>query len=115
MSGYQCFQSSQGMAWDVGAEIGGTVIKFQVKSTNTIHRRNGRQAAFRFTTHKGQGKVAYRPCDYDILALVDLRNKKIIYLTDVYEKRGLTILCSDFNKACNSLEDAIYELHQGKL
>ena len=115
MEGYQAFQCGQGMAWDVGAEIGGSVVKFQVKSTNTVHTRKNRNPHFRFSTHKGQKRVAYNPCDYDILALVDLKNKKIIYLTDVYDITNLSIRCSDFNDSCNTLESAIYDLHEGKL
>ena len=100
--------------WDVGFEIGSTVVRLQVKSTNVVYREKGNAPAYRFAQYKGRKRVAYQQCDYDILALVNIADKKIVYLTDYHSKTSFKIRCSEFNKSCNSLESAIYDLHQGK-
>lgn len=85
MHGYECFQSAQGMPYDLIADIGGLLKKVQVKTTQSV--RSVPQRVEHIPAHlfwinrcgKG-GKACYPPGEIDLFALVSLEEKSVGYI-----------------------------------
>jgi len=87
LQGYECFEINGNMSFDLGLVNNGDVIKVQVKSTSK--KRNKKSYQFRIcrTTRKMKSSKKtvykekhYNTYDVDILALVFIPLKKVIYI-----------------------------------
>lgn len=85
MQGYRSFLSDQNCPYDIAVDVGGKLIRIQVKSTRKPHViKGGRSVNPAYMWHvrragKGGARV-YGYDEFDLLALVALDSKQIAYL-----------------------------------
>ena len=96
MQGHNAFLSDQGLPYDVVADIGGKLLRVQVKTTRgprKVPQRTNHTPAYVFHVKKcgkkGQGE--YTDNDVDLFALVALDTKTVGYLTREDMRRTLII------------------------
>ena len=85
MSGYVAFPSEQGLPFDVVAEVNGTLVRIQVKTTRTVRpvpQRAKHTPAYLFHVRRcGKGgRKSYTSQDFDVMALVALDTKSVAYV-----------------------------------
>ena len=86
MQGHNAFLSDQGLPYDVVADIGGKLLRVQVKTTRgprKVPQRANHTPAYVFNVKKcgKHGKGTYSDNDVDLFALVALDTKTVGYLT----------------------------------
>lgn len=86
LNGHVAFPSEQGLPYDIVADINGSLLKVQVKTTSGVKQaptRKNHMPAYVFNVKRcgKNGKQTYRVGDVDIFALVGLDSKSIAYLT----------------------------------
>lgn len=84
LQGFRAFLADQNCPYDVAVELGGRLIRVQVKATRaprpTPGRANGRLAYQWFVRRAGKaGARTYTANDFDVLALVALDIKTVAY------------------------------------
>jgi hypothetical protein len=94
LRGHVAFPSEQGLPYDVVADIGGGLLKIQVKTTRTtrpVPQRASQIAAYLFHIKRcGKGgKKTYLDSDADIFALVALDTRCVAYLRASDAKRTM--------------------------
>ena len=77
MNGYDAFLSDQGLPFDVIAINNNNLIKIQVKSSIT---EKNNKIIYNIRHGKGGQRGSYSKNDVDIIAFVNLINKKIAYI-----------------------------------
>lgn len=89
LQGYQCFDSGQGVVYDLVMEHNNRLIKIQVKTTakpkewNSETHQKSTQSYFFHTKRAGKnGARTYKDDDFDLYALVMVDIKKVAYLTN---------------------------------
>lgn len=85
LQGYRAFLSDQNCPYDVAVDIGGRLIRIQVKSTRqpkAIPQRVGHFPAYMWHVRRAgkKGARVYAAGEFDMLALVALDVRKIAYL-----------------------------------
>mgnify|MGYP001564505010 CR=1 FL=1 len=83
LKGIEAFRSSDGVCYDVVADINGRLIKIQVKTTQKVRLMSQRANPIYFFHIKRTGKNGnrfYDKKDFDCFALVALDIRKIFYL-----------------------------------
>lgn len=83
LQGIECSQTSQGTNYDIIADIGGRLIKIQVKTTRKTRLLSQRANPIYFFHIKRTGKNGirkYQKGDFDCYALVALDIKKVFYM-----------------------------------
>ena len=85
LQGYNAFLTDQNCPYDVALEIGGRLIRVQVKTTRKerhIPQRAVRTPAYLFHVRRcGKGgRRSYNETDFDVMALVALDIRKIAYI-----------------------------------
>ena len=88
LAGYRAFLADQNCPYDVAVEIGGRLVRIQVKATRaprTIPQRATHRAAYLFHTRRAgkRGQRRYAADDFDVLALVALDIRRIAYVPHV--------------------------------
>lgn len=85
LQGYRAFLSDQNCPYDVAVDVGGRLIRIQVKSTRqakAIPQRVGHHPAYMWHVRRaGKGGARnYNDGEFDLLALVALDCRRIAYL-----------------------------------
>jgi hypothetical protein len=85
MQGYNAFLTDQNCAYDVAVDIGGRLIRIQVKSTReprAIPQRVNHRAGYMWHVRRAGkgGKRVYGDSKFDVLALVALDTKQVAYM-----------------------------------
>lgn len=96
LHGYDCFHAAQGMPYDLIADVGGRLLRVQVKTTRrpeNLSQRNINALAYRFWVSRcgNGGKERYSPADVDLFALVALDTKQVGYLSAARMPRTLFV------------------------
>lgn len=89
LKGYQCFDSGQGVTYDLVMEHNNKLVKIQVKTTakpkdwkSEVHQKST-QSYFFHTKRAGKnGARTYNENDFDLYALVMVDIKEVAYLTN---------------------------------
>ena len=89
LKGYQCFDSGQGVTYDLVMEHNNKLVKIQVKTTakpkdwkSEVHQKST-QSYFFHTKRAGKnGARTYSENDFDLYALVMVDIKEVAYLTN---------------------------------
>ncbi len=85
MQGHRAFLSDQNCAYDVAVDVGGRLVRIQVKATRKPHvipQSRQKEAAYMWHVRragKGGARV-YAQGEFDLLALVALDAKRIAYV-----------------------------------
>lgn len=85
MGGYRAFMTEQNCPYDIAVEIGGKLVRVQVKSTRApkpLPQRKTHNPAYMWHVRRAgkAGARVYGDDEFDILALVALDSKKVAYL-----------------------------------
>jgi hypothetical protein len=85
LAGYRAFLADQNCPYDVAVDLGGRLIRIQVKTTRqqrSIPQRNNHIPAYLWHVRRAgkAGKRVYGPDDFDLLALVALDIRRIAYI-----------------------------------
>ncbi len=83
LHGYDAFATAQGMNYDVVLDLGGRLIKLQVKTTQKfrlIKQRSNPIYFFHLRRHGKSGYKFYKKGDFDGYALVVLDKKLVFYI-----------------------------------
>lgn len=85
LAGYRAFLSDQNCPYDVAVDIGGQLIRIQVKTTRqprAVPQRVGHFPAYMWHVRRAGkgGRRVYAANEFDMLALVALDQRKIAYL-----------------------------------
>lgn len=96
LSGYRAFLADQNCPYDVAVDLGGRLIRIQVKSTRRqrpIPQRKQHIPAYMWGVRRaGKGrKRLYQRDDFDLLALVALDIRRIAYLPPSDQKMTIHI------------------------
>ena len=96
IAGYRAFLSDQNCPYDVAVDIGGRLIRIQVKATRgpkAIPQRVGHFPAYMWHVRRAGrgGKRTYSEGEFDLLALVAIDCKKIAYLAPSNSKQTIHI------------------------
>ena len=100
MLGYRAFLSDQNCPYDVAVDVGGRLIRIQVKSTRKAKaapQRAGHFPAYMWHVRragKGGARV-YEDGEFDLLALVALDARKIAYLPPSKQTQTIHIRTHD--------------------
>lgn len=83
--GHECFASAQGMPYDLVADIGGDLLRVQVKATvkpKDVPARNVNSYLYQFFVSRcGKGGVkSYSTLDVDLFAIVALDTRQVGYI-----------------------------------
>lgn len=83
--GYIAYPSEQGLQYDVVCDVGGRLLRIQVKSTRTkqpVPQRVNRTQSYLFHVRRfgKMGRKSYTNKDLDIVALVALDKKLVAYI-----------------------------------
>ena len=86
LNGYIAFLSEQGLSFDIVVQVGGKLMKMQVKTTRgpaPVPQRKEHQTGYLFRVKRmgKNGAREYMPNDVDIFALVALDTKTIGYIS----------------------------------
>jgi hypothetical protein len=85
LQGYRAFLTDQNCPYDVAVDVGGRLIRIQVKATRApkaIPQRKGHFPAYLWHVRRAGkgGQRVYQPHDFDALACVALDCRRIAYL-----------------------------------
>jgi hypothetical protein len=85
LQGYRAYLSDQGLPYDVVVDLGGWLIRLQVKATRclrSVPQRSQRLESYLFHTRRAGkgGKRRYSAADFDMLALVALDVRVVAYM-----------------------------------
>lgn len=110
MQGYRAFLADQNCPYDVAVDIGGRLVRLQVKSTRgarAIPQRVGHFPAYMWNVRRAGkgGRRVYGTAEFDLLALVALDCRKVAYLPPSAQKQTVHIRTHD---------DATCPKHGGK-
>ncbi len=86
MWGLDVFKTDGAMVWDLGLDVRGRVIKFQVKSTSSSSDKLSFEFVRNSIHREGPRKVAYKPSDFDISACVSLIHNEVIFQPGVHRR-----------------------------
>lgn len=86
LAGHIAYPGEQGLPYDVIADVGGRLLKIQVKATRSRRKLAGkeqRKDAFIFNVRKcgKNGRSTYGEADVDIFAFVSLEEREIGYVS----------------------------------
>lgn len=105
LQGIECSQTSQGTNYDIIADIGGRLIKIQVKTTRKSKLLHQRAHPIYFFHIKRAGKNGirrYRVGDFDCYALVALDIKKVFYMPfDLTKSTSICLRDREFDYSGN--------------
>ncbi|CAK7288633.1 group I intron-associated PD-(D/E)XK endonuclease [Streptomyces misionensis] len=96
LAGYLAFLADQNFAYDIAVDLGGQLIRLQVKSTRGLRRipHQGilRDPVYAFTVRRAKGsKRAYEVGEFDILALVALDIRATAYFAPSQHRQTIHI------------------------
>lgn len=96
MSGFTAFMADQNCAYDVAVDIGGRLIRVQVKATRAARQmpqRVGHHPAYLWHVRRAGkgGKRVYQASEFDLLALVAMDSRKIAYLPPSHARQTIQI------------------------
>jgi hypothetical protein len=85
LNGYVTFRTDQNCAYDVAVDLGGRLVRLQVKSTRTareIPQRTGSIPAYQWHVRRAGkgGRRKYAADEFDLLALVGLDARQVAYM-----------------------------------
>ena len=86
MWGFDVFKTDGLMPWDLGIDINGRVIKFQVKTISSLAEKLVFEFARNSNHRDGPRKVPYRSTDFDISVCVSLAHHKVIFQPGVHRR-----------------------------
>ena len=86
MWGIDVFKTDGLMPWDLGIDINGRVIKFQVKTISSLAEKLVFEFARNSNHRDGPRKVPYSPTDFDISVCVSLAHHKVIFQPGVHRR-----------------------------
>lgn len=100
LSGYQAFLSDQGLPYDLLVDVGGRLIRVQVKATQSARNANmkGRAANMVYVFNVRTRGSRYNPkrenlsekhCDLVALVATDIRTVAYMHLSEVYQTVSL--------------------------
>lgn len=94
--GYRAFLADQNCPYDVAVDLGGRLVRLQVKATRTqrsIPQRETHIPAYMWHVRRAgkAGKRTYAEGDFDLLALVALDIRQIAYLPPSQRKQTIHI------------------------
>lgn len=110
LMGYRAFLSDQNCPYDVAVDVGGRLVRIQVKTTRearTIPQRVNHRAGYMWHVRRaGKGaRRVYEDGEFDMLALVALDCRRIAYMPPSKAKQTIHI---------RSHDDAAPPSHGGK-
>lgn len=96
LHGYRAFLADQNCPYDVAVDLGGRLVRLQVKATRgqrSIPQRREHIPAYMWHVRRAGkgGKRLYRQGDFDLLALVALDIRRIAYLPPSDHKQTIHI------------------------
>jgi hypothetical protein len=96
LDGWRAFLADQNCAYDVAVEMGGRLIRVQVKATRqqrAIPQRAGHIPAYMWHVRRAGkgGRRVYAQDEFDLLALVALDIKRIAYLPPSLHRQTIHI------------------------
>ncbi len=118
LQGYVAYLSEQGLHYDVVVDLGGKLIRIQVKTTKTfraVPQRKNYTPGYLFHIRRcGKGgRNRYKDGDVDIFALVAIEENAIGYLTMKKTKTSMCFRTKKFiyktNKQGRYLQDFTFE------
>lgn len=85
LQGFRAFMSDQNCPYDIAVEIGGRMVRIQVKATREVRplqQYKTAQSAYQWHVRRAgrQGRRVYADDEFDLLALVALDIKRVAYL-----------------------------------
>lgn len=83
LRGFNAFLSDAGLPYDVVVDLGGELLRIQVKGTKGlfIHPRNACESGYRFGLRKGRGmRTRIDPAAVDVFAFVVLDARRVAYV-----------------------------------
>ena len=94
LKGYNAYLSSQGLPYDILADVDGELIKIQVKTTRkerAIPQRKKYTPAYLFYIKRcgKKGVKEYGENDFDVMALVALDIKRVAYVRKKQVKKSM--------------------------
>lgn len=110
MQGYRAFLADQNCPYDVAVDVGGRLIRIQVKATRqarAIPQRKNHRAGYLWHVRRAGkgGRRVYSEGEFDLLALVALDARRVAYLPPSRAKQTIHIRTHD---------DATAPKHGGK-
>lgn len=100
LQGFRAFMADQNCPYDIAVDIGGRLIRLQVKSTRgsrSIPQRVGHFPAYMWHVRRAgkKGRRVYGEGEFDLLALVALDCRKVAYLPPSAQKQTVHIRTHD--------------------
>lgn len=100
LAGYVAFLADQNCPYDVALDIGGKLVRIQVKTTRmarAIPQRKGHFPAYLWHVRRAGkgGRRVYGVGEFDLLALVALDSRRIAYLPPSEQKQTVHIRTHD--------------------
>lgn len=110
LAGYRAFLSDQNCPYDVAVDVGGRLVRIQVKTTRearAIPQRANHRAAYMWHVRRAGkgGRRVYAENEFDMLALVALDLRRIAYMPPSQLRQTIHIRAHD---------DAAPPAHGGK-
>jgi hypothetical protein len=104
LAGYRAFLADQNCAYDVAVDVGGKLVRIQVKATRSVRsipqRVTSVPAYLWHVRRAGKGgRRVYAQADFDMLALVALDVRKIAYLPPSHAKQTVHIRAGEDTSA----------------
>lgn len=80
-NGYPAFLTDQGLAYDIAVDVGGVILKGQVKSTMGLNDHGKTKSVYRFGTRRAKKGARFALVeDCDFYAFVAIKDKKIAFM-----------------------------------
>ena len=100
MQGYRAFLADQNCPYDVAVDVGGRLIRIQVKATRgarAIPQRVGHFPAYMWHVRRAgkKGARTYAEGEFDLLALVALDVRKVAYVAPSMQRQTIHIRTHD--------------------
>ena len=108
VSGFDAFKTDGLLPWDLGLDIGGRIIKIQVKGTSSVSNK----LVFEFVRNSrypdGRCKVPYERNAYHVAACVSLAHRQVIYQPGV--ERRIYLKSEQFSRQGSSFASLLMSL-----
>ena len=108
VSGFDAFKTDGLLPWDLGLDIGGRIIKIQVKGTSSASHK----LVFEFVRNSrhphGPCKVPYKRNAYHVAACVSLAHRQVIYQPGV--ERRIYLKSEQFLRPGSSFDSLLMSL-----
>ena len=100
LQGYRAFLADQNCPYDVAVDVGGRLVRIQVKSTRApkaVPQRVGHFPAYMWHVRRAGkgGRRTYAEGEFDLLALVALDSRKVAYLAPSLQRQTVHIRTHD--------------------